>query len=94
VSNVNSIIFSRWTRTLHLLSKHLDQAKIPYLRIDGSCSLLKRQVQLDQFAKDEKRPVLIMTTGTGAFGYVSMPWLFSTQPYVILISSQAKPNLR
>lgn len=70
MSNVNSIIFSCWTRTLHLLSKHLEEAKIPYLRIDGNCPLLQRQAKLDQFAKKDKIRVLIMTTGTGAFGYV------------------------
>lgn len=71
MANENSIIFSCWTRTLHLLSKHLDEAKIPHLRIDGSCSLSQRQAKLDQFSEDDKMPVLIMTTGTGAFGYVS-----------------------
>ncbi|KAK1765014.1 SNF2 family N-terminal domain-containing protein [Phialemonium atrogriseum] len=63
-----SIIFSCWTRTLYLLSKHLHEAKIPHLRIDGSCSLSQRQAKLDQFSEDDKMPVLIMTTGTGAFG--------------------------
>ncbi|RYP44409.1 hypothetical protein DL768_009111 [Monosporascus sp. mg162] len=68
VPDVNSIIFSCWTRTLHLLSKHLDEAKIPYLRIDSSCPLSQRQAKLDQFAKEDEMPVLIITTGTGAFG--------------------------
>ncbi|KAH8802968.1 SNF2 family N-terminal domain-containing protein [Xylogone sp. PMI_703] len=63
-----SIIFSCWTKTLHLLAKHLDEAKIPYLRIDGGCPLLQRQAKLDQFSNDKERPVLIMTTGTGGFG--------------------------
>lgn len=71
MSNVNSIIFSCWTRTLHLLSKHLDEAKIPYLRIDGGCPPPQRQAKLDRFAKDEEKPLLIMTTGTGGFGCVS-----------------------
>ncbi|RFU78514.1 snf2 family domain-containing [Trichoderma arundinaceum] len=48
--------------------RYLDKAKIPYLRIDGSCSLSQRQVKLDQFANDDEIPVLIMTTGTGGFG--------------------------
>ncbi|KAL7942560.1 SNF2 family N-terminal domain-containing protein [Trichoderma barbatum] len=63
-----SIIFSCWTRTLQLLSRYLDDAKIPYVHIDGSSSLKQRQIKLDQFAKDEETPVLIMTTGTGGFG--------------------------
>ncbi|RMZ91158.1 hypothetical protein DV736_g1622, partial [Chaetothyriales sp. CBS 134916] len=48
--------------------EHLDQAMIPYLRIDGSCPSRQRQAKLDQFARDNGRPVLIMTTGTGGFG--------------------------
>lgn len=95
VSNLNSIIFSCWTRTLHLLSKHLDRAKIPYLRIDGGCPLPQRQAKLDQFAEDDEKRVLIMTTGTGGFGYVScLDYSPRTHAYVILISSQAEPDLR
>jgi hypothetical protein len=98
VSNVNSIIFSCWTRTLHLLSKHLEQAEIPHLRIDGGCPLPQRQAKLDQFAKDDEKRVLIMTTGTGGFGYASclscsLRYL-GTKAYVILTSSQAEPYLR
>ncbi|RYO92417.1 hypothetical protein DL762_001697 [Monosporascus cannonballus] len=48
--------------------QHLDEAKIPYLRIDSSCPLPQRQAKLDQFAKEDEMPVLIITTGTGAFG--------------------------
>lgn len=70
LSDANSIIFSCWTRTLRLLARYLEKASIPYLGIDGGCPLRQRQAKLDQFAKDTKTPVLIMTTGTGAFGYV------------------------
>lgn len=68
LTTTKSIIFSCWTRTLHLLSKHLDEAGIHYLRIDGGCSLPQRQAKLDQFAKDDEKRVLIMTTGAGGFG--------------------------
>ena len=95
MSNVISIIFSCWTRTLHLLSKHLDEAGIPHLRIDGGCPLPQRQAKLDQFAKDDEKRVLIMTTGTGGFGYVGCPGCsLGTQAYVILTSSQAESDLR
>ncbi|OAQ70971.2 helicase [Pochonia chlamydosporia 170] len=71
-----SIIFSCWTRTLYLLSSHLERAKIPYLRIDGDCPLSQRQTRLSQFASDSELPVLIMTTGTGAYGVfiVELQW--------------------
>jgi len=63
-----SIIFSCWTRTLDLIAKHLKTEKIVYLRIDGECLLSKRQRIIDRFASDKSVPVLLMTTGTGAFG--------------------------
>ncbi|KAF4990996.1 hypothetical protein FGRMN_8117 [Fusarium graminum] len=63
-----SIIFSCWTRTLHLISRHLDQAKIPYLQLDGDSPLAQRKKTLLEFETGDEWPVLIMTTGTGAFG--------------------------
>ncbi|KAM0548185.1 hypothetical protein ACHAPJ_009983 [Fusarium lateritium] len=63
-----SIIFSCWTRTLYLISRHLDKAKIPYLQLDGNSPLPQRQTTLSKFETDDEMPVLIMTTGTGAFG--------------------------
>ncbi|KAF5633623.1 helicase-like transcription factor [Fusarium sp. NRRL 52700] len=63
-----SIIFSCWTRTLYLISRHLEQAKIPYLQLDGDSPLRQRQATLLKFEKGDETPVLIMTTGTGAFG--------------------------
>ncbi|OCL04222.1 hypothetical protein AOQ84DRAFT_346502 [Glonium stellatum] len=63
-----SIIFSCWTRTLDLIAMYLQRNYIPYERIDGECPLPRRQKILDDFAKSLKTPVLIMTTGTGAFG--------------------------
>ncbi|KAH6968232.1 SNF2 family N-terminal domain-containing protein [Fusarium avenaceum] len=63
-----SIIFSCWTRTLHLIARHLKKAKIPYLQLDGNSPLPQRQETLYKFENGEETPVLIMTTGTGAFG--------------------------
>ncbi|KAF5566324.1 helicase-like transcription factor [Fusarium napiforme] len=63
-----SIIFSCWTRTLYLISRHLEQAKIPYLQLDGESPLHQRQATLLKFENEDETPVLIMTTGTGAFG--------------------------
>ncbi|KAF5531015.1 helicase-like transcription factor [Fusarium mexicanum] len=63
-----SIIFSCWTRTLYLISRHLEQAKIPYLQLDGNSPLPQRQATLLKFESEDETPVLIMTTGTGAFG--------------------------
>ncbi|KAK1241241.1 hypothetical protein MKX08_001215 [Trichoderma sp. CBMAI-0020] len=55
-------------RTLKLLSRYLEEANIQYFCIDGTSSLSQRQKKLKQFAKDDQKRVLIMTTGTGGFG--------------------------
>jgi SWI/SNF-related matrix-associated actin-dependent regulator of chromatin subfamily A3 len=65
---VASIVFSCWTRTLELISQHLNAAGIAFERIDGGISLQKREAILKAFAERDDLPVLIMTTGTGAYG--------------------------
>jgi SNF2 family DNA or RNA helicase len=65
-----SVIFSCWTKTLDLIARHLRQHSIPFERIDGECPLLRRQWILDDFETNLNMPVLIMTTGTGAYGLV------------------------
>lgn len=65
----HSIIFSCWTRTLDLVETYLLRNQIPFLRIDGEILLSKRQKILDDFAEPASRErVMLMTTGTGAFG--------------------------
>jgi SNF2 family DNA or RNA helicase len=71
-----SIIFSGWTRTLDLIEQHLQKRKIHFRRIDGASSLPARNKTLDEFRKDNKIRILMMTTGTGAVGYVSLPVSF------------------
>ncbi|KAK3395026.1 SNF2 family N-terminal domain-containing protein [Podospora didyma] len=68
ITDTKSIIFSCWTKTLDLIVRHLEQEKIDYLRIDGDCLLSKRQPIIDRFENDKGVQVLLMTTGTGAFG--------------------------
>jgi len=63
-----SIIFSCWTRTLDLVGKHLREAKVAFERVDGETLVSKRQGMIDKFANDAEVRVLLMTTGTGAFG--------------------------
>jgi len=64
-----SVIFSCWTNTLNLLTRYLNQNAIRFERIDGESPLRHRQKILDDFSKSPDIRVLIMTTGTGAFGY-------------------------
>jgi SWI/SNF-related matrix-associated actin-dependent regulator of chromatin subfamily A3 len=66
--SLHSIIFSCWTNTLSLIERYLKKESIPFSRIDGDCPLGRRQRTLDDFSRNSAIPVLIMTTGTGAFG--------------------------
>ncbi len=63
-----SIVFSCWTSTLDLVVRHLKAEDIDYIRIDGNTPMSKRQRCLDEFDKEAGARVLLMTTGTGAFG--------------------------
>ena len=48
---------------------YLHRNQIPFLRIDGEILLSKRQKILNDFAEPNSREkVMLMTTGTGAFG--------------------------
>jgi SNF2 family DNA or RNA helicase len=67
--NWSSIIFSCWTRTLDLIQSHLQSEKIEHLRIDGQSLLSGRQRILKEFTSKRGPNVLLMTTGTGAYGY-------------------------
>ncbi|KAL5335300.1 SNF2 family N-terminal domain-containing protein [Aspergillus crustosus] len=68
LGTTKSIIFSCWTRTLDLIGRHLRRDKISFKRIDGKTPPTERQKILDAFDSTATVPVLIMTTGTGAFG--------------------------
>ena len=63
-----SIVFSHWTTTLDLVRRHLQDLGISFARIDGNDKFQQRQKVLDEFRNDAALPVLIMTTGVGAFG--------------------------
>ncbi|KAJ5405768.1 helicase [Penicillium sp. CMV-2018d] len=68
LDQTKSIVFSCWTRTLDLIAKHFTEAGILFERIDGRTKPAQRQEYLDSFNSSSQIPVLIMTTGTGAFG--------------------------
>lgn len=63
-----SLIFSSWKRTLDSVQLLLDRFQIPFLRIDGSCSLDQRQSIISRFQSDTKTRVLLLTLGTGSVG--------------------------
>ncbi|RDL38799.1 uncharacterized protein BP5553_03139 [Venustampulla echinocandica] len=66
-SQDKSIIFSGWTLTLDLIERHLKD-RVQFQRIDGTTSLPMRNKILNDFRKNSKIRILMMTTGTGAVG--------------------------
>ncbi|KAE9374274.1 hypothetical protein N431DRAFT_213326 [Stipitochalara longipes BDJ] len=88
LDTTKSIIFSCWTNTLNLIERHLRLAKIKFHRIDGESPLNRRQQILDQFSNSSAVSVLIMTTGTGAFGLNLM-----TANRVFIIEPQWNPSV-
>ncbi|KAI1629297.1 SNF2 family N-terminal domain-containing protein [Exophiala viscosa] len=68
IQETKSIVFSTWTRSLDLVELHLKKERILFTRIDGATEPNKRQKILNEFAKSKKVRVLLMTTGTGAYG--------------------------
>ena len=52
------------------MGKHLVAQGIRFARIDGSFNLSQRQKMLEDFVEDLSVSILIMTTGTGATGFV------------------------
>jgi len=67
-----SIIFSTWTTSLDLVELYLDRAglKHAFLRVDGKTDPAKRRSIFDAFKDVEAKRILLMTTGTGAHGFV------------------------
>lgn len=73
----HSIIFSYWRQSLQQLSTILEKANIRFVVLQGALNLSQRRSVLDQFKNDADIPVLLMTLGTGAVGYVLPPALTS-----------------
>jgi SNF2 family DNA or RNA helicase len=71
--DLQSIVFSCWTRSLDLVGLLLKQRNIPFVRIDGSNSLNQQNFTLNHYHNDPTTKILLMTTGTGAVGSVSSP---------------------
>jgi DNA repair protein RAD5 len=65
-----SIVFSYCPATLDILEVLLSRAGIYPLRIDGTVSQQERLRILERFRESPDYPVLLMTVGTGAVGYV------------------------
>ena len=66
----NNIIFSFWKKTLHIIASLFTHRGLPFVLIDGSVALADRTKSLTRFKNDPSIPVLLMTLGTGAVGYI------------------------
>ncbi|KIW84079.1 hypothetical protein Z517_03325 [Fonsecaea pedrosoi CBS 271.37] len=66
--DTKSIVFSSWTRSLDLVQMHLQHRNIAFMRVDGNTESAKREQIFDTFKVDESSRILLMTTGTGAYG--------------------------
>jgi SWI/SNF-related matrix-associated actin-dependent regulator of chromatin subfamily A3 len=56
-----------------LISVHLTKQRVLHQRIDGDQNLAERQRNMDRFISDARLPILLMSTGVGAFGSVAVP---------------------
>lgn len=65
---VSSVVFSYWTNTLDLVQLMLNDKGIPYSRIDGKTSLIKRTDALHAFQHDESVRVILVSITCGGAG--------------------------
>lgn len=70
-----SIVFSFWTTTLDLAGVALDQAHLPYTRVDGTVLAKKRQLALESFVEDPRVRTILISLRCGSTGYVKRLYL-------------------
>ncbi|KAJ8130818.1 hypothetical protein O1611_g2809 [Lasiodiplodia mahajangana] len=63
-----SVVFSFWTSSLSLVQKALSAAGIRCVRIDGSISLARREMVIQEFREDEEIKVILATISCGGVG--------------------------
>jgi superfamily II DNA or RNA helicase len=61
-----ALVFSQWTSMLDLIEPHLNNANIPFIRLDGSTS--DRQGVVKTFQADDGPPVLLASLKAGGTG--------------------------
>lgn len=65
---VTSVVFSYWTSVLDLVQNALLQAGFVCERIDGKCSIKRREEALFRFANDPFCTLMLATIGSGGEG--------------------------
>lgn len=77
------LVFSQFTEMLHLISKELEKAAIPFCYLDGSTPLAKRKTEVKRFQEDESIKVFLISLKAGGVGlnltaadyvYLVDPW--------------------
>ncbi|KAI3318737.1 hypothetical protein HD806DRAFT_548879 [Xylariaceae sp. AK1471] len=63
-----SVVFSFWTSSLTVAQKALTATGIHCVRIDGSVPLLNRELKIQEFKKDERIKVILVTISCGGVG--------------------------
>lgn len=62
------LIFSGWTSLLDLLGCLMEQLNFQYLRMDGSCASDVRQNRIDEFNRNDKIQVFLLSTRACGLG--------------------------
>jgi len=62
------LLFSQFTRALDMLEKHLKDANLDYVRIDGKTPSQKRKPIIAKFQKPDGPPVFLISLKTGGVG--------------------------
>ncbi|CAH1416677.1 unnamed protein product [Lactuca virosa] len=65
---IKAIVFSQWTRMLDLVEASLSQHCIEYRRLDGSMSLVSRDMAVKEFNTDPEVIVMLMSLKAGNVG--------------------------
>ncbi|WP_069658950.1 DEAD/DEAH box helicase [Arcticibacter eurypsychrophilus] len=77
------LVFSQFTEMLHIISKELDLAGLPYCYLDGSTPANKRKDEVNRFQEDDQIKVFLISLKAGGVGlnltaadyvYLVDPW--------------------
>ncbi|SLM38846.1 Zinc finger, RING/FYVE/PHD-type [Lasallia pustulata] len=63
-----SLVFSCWTTALDDLQRVLTDQGLPFVRIDGSCSLEQRRISINRFQSERDIKVMLLSIGSGSVG--------------------------
>ncbi|CAA7034478.1 unnamed protein product [Microthlaspi erraticum] len=65
---IKTLVFSQWTSMLNLLETHLVKNGLTFRRLDGTMSLLTRDIAVKEFNNDPSVQVMLMSLKAGNLG--------------------------